>query len=582
MTIHVILVGAVVVSAALIADCQGAPGKTASEQGEESLKNENYDQAIKFFSEAIRTDPKNAKAYLLRGTAFLKKGDEEKALADFDESLRLDSDGAKSHSFRGLVDFVKGDENKAIASFTESIHRNPKNAAAYLFRGLVYGKHNDTEKAIADFSDCLRLRPNDAKAYYFRAVGYGTKKDVKKVIADLDASIRLDPKNAEAYQIRGLAYATGGDFDKAIADLDEALRLNPNDSGTQQQRALVLRVKGQLAGRAGKAKADADITAAKKRLASLPEQKLTQAPGFYRLMIGDVEVTALFDGIVDLDAALLANISEADRDALLKRAMIDDPHKIATSTNAYLINTGVKLVLVDAGGGTAFPGLGHLIENLKASGYKPEEVNAVVITHLHPDHVGGLIDAKGKPIFAKAVVYVAKAENDYWLAEAEPEVPTAYKEHLKKARKMVRDIAKPYLDSNRWRTFEEGKLPILRVKAVPIPGHTPGHTAYEVQSEGQTLVIVGDTVHVAAVQFPRPDAAVSFDSDQKQAVATREALFRRLADDKILVAGMHTPFPGIGRLHTDGKNVYTWVPIEYAPLPAAKPLSQEAAQKGKE
>ena len=97
----------------------------------------------------------------------------------------------------------------------------------------------------------------------------------------------------------------------------------------------------------------------------------TQAPGFYRMMIGSVEITALFDGIVDLDAALLQNISQADRDALVKRAMIDDPHKIATATNAYLINTGAKLVLVDTGGGAAFgAGLGHLQQNLEAAGYK--------------------------------------------------------------------------------------------------------------------------------------------------------------------------------------------------------------------
>ena len=281
----------------------------------------------------------------------------------------------------------------------------------------------------------------------------------------------------------------------------------------------------------------------------------------------------MLDGIVDLDAALLKNISENGSRLILKRAMIDDPHKILTATNAYLINTGVKLVLVDAGGGTAFPGLGHLLENLKASGYKPEDVDAVVITHLHPDHVGGLSDAKGKLVFAKAVVYVAKAENDYWLSASEPEVPAAYKEHLKKARQQVRNIAKPYLDSNRWRTFEEGKLPILGVKAVAIPGHTPGHTAYEIQSGGQTLLIIGDMVHIGAVQFARPDAAVSFDSDSKLAVATREALFHRVADGKTFVADMHVAFPGIGRLRSDGKDTYTWVPIEYLPAVGAKAVS---------
>jgi glyoxylase-like metal-dependent hydrolase (beta-lactamase superfamily II) len=309
----------------------------------------------------------------------------------------------------------------------------------------------------------------------------------------------------------------------------------------------------------------ADVTAA------APMQK-TQAPGFYRMMIGTFEVTALFDGLVELDAGLLLNVSEKETHELLSRALIDNPHKIPTSANAYLINTGAKLVLVDTGGGKAFgAALGRLGENLAAAGYKPEQVDAVLITHLHGDHVGGLLNAEGKPAFPNAVVYLAKAEHDFWLTGAEPKVPDVYKEHLKQARQMARKIAEPYLALNRWKTFDNGSLPISGIKPIPIPGHTPGHTAYEIESEGQKLVIIGDTVHVAAVQFARPDAAVSFDFDPKQAVATHKAIFRRVADGKTLVADMHIAFPGIGRLRSDGKDGYVWVPIEYSPLSAAEP-----------
>jgi glyoxylase-like metal-dependent hydrolase (beta-lactamase superfamily II) len=300
----------------------------------------------------------------------------------------------------------------------------------------------------------------------------------------------------------------------------------------------------------------------------------TQAPGFYRMMLGDFEITALFDGVIDLDAALLKNLSQGETDALLKRALIADSHKVPTATNACLINTGAKLVLVDAGGGTTFGrGLGHLRENLEAAGYRPSQVDAVLITHLHFDHGGGLIDAHGESAFPNAVVYLAKAENDYWLSEAEPDVPAVYKDVFKKARKLSRDAAKPYVDSSRWKTLEDGSLAISGIKPVAIPSHTPGHTAYEVQSKGQTLLIVGDTVHFAAVQFARPDAAVAFDVDPKQAVATREALFRRIADGKTFVADMHAPFPGIGRLRSDGKNAYAWIPVEYSPLP--KPAHEQ-------
>jgi glyoxylase-like metal-dependent hydrolase (beta-lactamase superfamily II) len=304
--------------------------------------------------------------------------------------------------------------------------------------------------------------------------------------------------------------------------------------------------------------------------AEAPMQK-AQAPGYYHMMVGEFEVTALFDGIVPLDTGRLMNVSEKEGRELADRALVDNPHKIPTSVNVYAINTGSKLVLVDAGGGKLFgPTLGHMGENLASAGYKPEQVDAVLISHLHPDHVGGLIDAKGRPAFPNAVVYLAKAENDYWLSDVEPSVPDVYKEHLKQARKMVRHVAEPYLALKRWKVFENGKLPIAGITPIAIPGHTPGHTAYEIQSGGEKLVIIGDTVHIAAVQFARPDAAVSFDSDPKQAVATHKALFRRLADGKTFVADMHIAFPGIGRLRSDGKEGYVWVPIEYSPLPTER------------
>jgi glyoxylase-like metal-dependent hydrolase (beta-lactamase superfamily II) len=300
--------------------------------------------------------------------------------------------------------------------------------------------------------------------------------------------------------------------------------------------------------------------------AEAPMQK-TQSPGYYRMMLGQIEVTALFDGIVELDAALLQNISETDVKDLLSRSMIDDPHKLPTSVNAYLINTGNKLVLIDAGGGTFYGSTkGQLPENLKTSGYTADQVDDVLITHLHPDHVAGLLGPDRKPAYPKAVVYVAKAENDFWRSDVDPKnIPPEYKEPLKQARKIVHDAAKPYIELGQWKTFETD-LPIPGIKAVAIPGHTPGHTAYEVSSDGKTLIIIGDMVHFAAVQFPRPDAAVSFDLDAKQAVATRKVIFDRVADGKTFVAGMHLSFPGIGRLRSDGTNAYSLIPVDYSPV----------------
>ncbi len=295
----------------------------------------------------------------------------------------------------------------------------------------------------------------------------------------------------------------------------------------------------------------------------------TQAPGYYRMMLGQFELTALLDGCVELDASLLKNASETEIRALLARQFIDNPHKLPTSVNAYLINTGAKLVLVDAGGGSLCgPAMGNLSRNLKAAGYRPEQVDAVLLTHLHPDHIGGLLDAGGKPAFANATVYVSQPESDYWLSTADPEkVPPEFRQHLAGALKLVRKVAAPYQAAGRWKTFSEAaaELPVAGVCAVPIPGHTPGHTAYEVTSAGQSLLITGDMVHCGAVQFPRPDVAVSFDTDSKQAVASREALLRRAAAGKTLLAGMHLAFPGLGHPRPDANNGYTWIPIEYSP-----------------
>jgi glyoxylase-like metal-dependent hydrolase (beta-lactamase superfamily II) len=307
----------------------------------------------------------------------------------------------------------------------------------------------------------------------------------------------------------------------------------------------------------------------------------TQAPGFYRMMLGQFEVTALLDGCITFDAALLRNASQSDLQSLLARQFIEDPHKIPSTVNAYLVNTGAKLILVDAGGGSLLgPAMGQLAANLKAAGYRTEQVDAVLLTHLHPDHVAGILDPAGKPAFANAVVYVSKPESDYWLSKADPEkVPPEYRQHLKGAIKLVRKVAGPYIALDRWKTFSGEELPLAGVRAVPIPGHTPGHTAYEFTSAapadgtrsvpatlGQSLLVIGDMVHCAAVQFPRPDVAVSFDSDPKQAVAIREALFRRVAAQKTLIAAMHVAFPGLGHIRADGEKGYAWVPVGFSPV----------------
>jgi len=289
----------------------------------------------------------------------------------------------------------------------------------------------------------------------------------------------------------------------------------------------------------------------------------TQVPGYYRMMLGQFEITALYDGALDLDTKLLYNTTPTELNKLLARMFVGNP-KMQTAVNAYLINTGTNLVLVDAGAAKLFgPSLGFILQNMRAAGYDPAQVDTVIITHLHPDHVGGVADADGKPVFPKARILVAKADDAFWLSQ---KVADGSPEKMQPFFKMARDAAAPYQKGGQWQAFTEGSVLVPGITAVKANGHTPGHTAFAVESTGQKLLIWGDLVHAHAVQFARPGVTIEFDVDQKQAIATRKSIFKAMAASKSLVAGMHLPFPGIGHVRAEGKKSYSWVPIEFAPL----------------
>ncbi|MRR06830.1 MAG: MBL fold metallo-hydrolase [Deltaproteobacteria bacterium] len=296
--------------------------------------------------------------------------------------------------------------------------------------------------------------------------------------------------------------------------------------------------------------------------AEAPKVK-TQVPGYYRQQLGQFEITALYDGGIELDTKLLYNTTAAELNRLLSRMFVGNP-KMQTAVNAYLINTGSHLVLVDTGAGKLFgPSLGYLLQNMKAAGYQPAQVDTVIITHLHLDHCGGLRGANGEPLFPKAQIFVSQAESDYWLSQ---KVADASPTDVQRYFTIARDSAAPYLAIKRWKTFTDGSVIVPGIKAVKANGHTPGHTAYAVESEGQKLLIWGDLVHAHAVQFARPGVSIEFDTDQKQAIVTRRNIMKATAASKSLVAGMHLPFPGIGHVRKDGEDRYSWVPIEFGPL----------------
>lgn len=291
--------------------------------------------------------------------------------------------------------------------------------------------------------------------------------------------------------------------------------------------------------------------------AAAPQVK-TQAPGYYRLMLGDFEITAISDGTVDLHPKqLLTNTTQAQVGKLLDRSFQKDA--VPTSVNTYLVNTGSKLVLVDTGAAGLFgPTLGNLLANLKASGYQPEQVDEVLITHMHPDHVGGLM-ADGKLAFPNATVHADRHDAEFWLSPANlDKAPADNKGFFQGAMASVN----PYVAAGKFVPFDGNTDLVPGIKAVAAHGHTPGHTVYVVESKGQKLVLWGDLMHVASVQFGQPQVTIVFDTDSKAAAVQRKKAYADAAKGGFLVAGAHLPFPGIGHLRAEGKG-YAWVPIDY-------------------
>jgi glyoxylase-like metal-dependent hydrolase (beta-lactamase superfamily II) len=287
----------------------------------------------------------------------------------------------------------------------------------------------------------------------------------------------------------------------------------------------------------------------------------TQAPGYYRMMLGDFEVTALLDGTMMLPAAkLLGNTTPAKVEELLARSYLQDP--VETSANAFLINTGSKLVLVDTGGGALLgPKMGGLLANLRAAGYQPEQVDEVYVTHMHADHVGGLT-AGDQPAFPNAIVRADQAEADFWLNQAHMQ---AAPEEAKASYEKAMASLKPYVAAGRFKPFTGDAELVPGIRALASHGHTAGHTTYVVESKGQRLALWGDLMHVAAVQFADPSVVMNFDADTKAAAIARQAAFADAARQGYWVAAAHLPFPGIGHLRA-GVTGYVWVPANYSAL----------------
>ena len=269
--------------------------------------------------------------------------------------------------------------------------------------------------------------------------------------------------------------------------------------------------------------------------------EITQAPGFYRHRFGDVVVTAINDGLIDLPLGAMRGIEPEAASGLLRDAFRAPAPR--SSVNAFLVQGNGATVLIDTGAGDSMgPTMGRLQDGLSAAGVAPDDVDIIVMTHLHPDHAGGLASPAGAAVFPRAELVVSQLEADFWLNEA---VAAAAPDEVKPYFAGAQAAVAPYRE--RLRLFS-GTDVAPGIQAQPLPGHTPGHTGYLVGSGDTQLLVWGDIFHVPDVQARRPEVGMTFDQDPDGAIQTRRRVLDMAAHDRLMVAGMHMHFPAFSNI----------------------------------
>jgi glyoxylase-like metal-dependent hydrolase (beta-lactamase superfamily II) len=279
-------------------------------------------------------------------------------------------------------------------------------------------------------------------------------------------------------------------------------------------------------------------------------------PSYYRFDLGEFEVTTILDGSVQVDGPhpiFGESVSAAEVQALAAQHFLP-ADRMAISFTPVMVNTGAELVLFDTGNGAGRrPDAGKLASLLCAAGFQPEQVDLVVISHFHPDHIGGLMEG-GQPLFPNARYVTGEVEYDFWSPKDRLSGPT------ERVATLVQANVVPLAEKIAF--VKDGDAVAPGIEAIAAFGHTPGHMAFHIESAGERLLLSADTANHFVMSLGRPDWHVRFDMDKEQAVASRKRIFDLVAADRIPFTGYHMPFPAVGYVEKQDLG-YRYVPASY-------------------
>lgn len=283
-------------------------------------------------------------------------------------------------------------------------------------------------------------------------------------------------------------------------------------------------------------------------------------PKFFRCKIGAFEITTISDSEAFIDGPypiIGANTSEAVVQQLMRDHRLLE-RKYQPGFSPTLINTGKHLVLFDTGNGAngfiPRPNGGWLAEQLLPAGFKPEQIDIVVLSHGHPDHVGGLME-NGAPLFPNARYVIGQRDYDFWAPEGR------HAGELEKLAAVFRTNTKQIAD--KFSFINPGEDIVTGIRSIEAHGHTPGHLAFLIESNNQSLLFWGDCAHHHVASLAQPNWHCAFDIDKEQGAKTRQRIFDMAATEKFPVVGYHMPFPSLGYVERLQGTGFRWVPHTY-------------------